>query len=70
MSLLADHNMPFAAALVSTKWLSTLLYEVSAVDPLVFAAMAFLMIMMGVLASYVPAWRASSVPPVEALRSD
>ena len=59
-----------AAALASTKWLDALLYEVSAVEPVVFAAMSLIMIGMGVLASYIPAWRASSVPPVEALRSD
>ncbi len=59
-----------AAALASTRLLGALLYDVRAVDPLVFAAMSVMMIGMGVLASYVPARRASSVPPVEALRSD
>ena len=57
-------------ALVSTRFLSTLLYDVKAVDPLVFAAMSVTMIGMGVLASYVPARRASNVDPIEALRSD
>jgi ABC-type antimicrobial peptide transport system permease subunit len=40
------------------------------VDPLVFGAMSLIMISMGVLASYMPARRASSVDPIEALRSD
>jgi len=40
------------------------------VDPLVFAAMSVTMIGMGVLASYMPARRASAVDPIEALRSD
>jgi predicted permease len=57
-------------AVGSTRFLSTLLYDVKAVDPLVFAAMALTMIGMGVLASYVPARRASNVDPIEALRSD
>ena len=59
-----------AAAFVSTRLLGTLLYEVKAVDPLVFAAMSLMMVGIGVLASYMPARRASSVDPIEALRSD
>jgi predicted permease len=58
------------AALGSTRLLGTLLYDVKAVDPVVFAAMALTMIGMGILASYLPARRASNVDPVEALRSD
>ena len=58
------------AAFASTRLLAALLYEVKAVDPLVFVAMSLMMIAMGMLASYVPARRASSVPPIEALRSD
>ena len=58
------------AALASTKFLEALLYEVEALDPIVFAGMSVLMISMGVLASYMPARRASSVDPIVALRSD
>jgi ABC-type antimicrobial peptide transport system permease subunit len=58
------------AALASTRLLGTLLFDVEAVDPTVFAAMSVTMIGIGVLASYVPARRASSVDPIEALRGD
>jgi predicted permease len=59
-----------AAAVASTRLMSALLYDVKAVDPIVFAAMSVLMIGVGVLASYMPARRASLVHPTEALRSD
>jgi ABC-type antimicrobial peptide transport system permease subunit len=58
------------AALASTRFLGTLLYGVKAVDPSVFAAMSVMMLAMGLLASYMPARRASAVDPIEALRSD
>jgi predicted permease len=59
-----------AAALASTRLLGTLLFDVKPVDPVVFAGMAIMMIGMGMLASYVPARRASAVDPMEALRAD
>jgi putative ABC transport system permease protein len=59
-----------AAALASTRFLSTLLYEVRAVDPIVFAGMSVMMLGVGIMASYMPARRASSVNPVESMRSD
>ena len=59
-----------AVALASTRLLDTLLYQVSAVEPAVFAAMAIMMIGIGMLASYMPARRASSVDPIESLRND
>jgi ABC-type antimicrobial peptide transport system permease subunit len=58
------------AALLSTRFLSTLLYGVEAADPFVFAAMSLMMLCVGLLASYMPARRASGVNPVEAMRSD
>jgi predicted permease len=58
------------AALASTRFLRTLLYDVGALDPAVFAAMSFMMLGVGMLASYMPARRASSVNPIESLRSD
>ena len=59
-----------AVALLSTRFLDTLLYEVAAVDPVMFAAMSLTMIGIGMLASYVPARRASRVDPIESLRND
>ena len=59
-----------AVALASTRLLEKLLYDVKPVDPIVFAAMAMMMIAIGALASYMPARRASNVNPMESLRSD
>ena len=59
-----------AAALASTRLLDALLYEVNAVDPAVFVAMSIMMIGIGMLASYLPARRASNVDPIESLRND
>jgi ABC-type antimicrobial peptide transport system permease subunit len=58
------------AALASTRLLDALLYEVSAVDPVVFVAMSITIIGIGMLASYVPARRASRIDPIESLRID
>ena len=57
-------------AFASTRLMGTLLFEVKAVDPMVFAAMSVTMLGVGVLASYMPARRASNVDPIESLRSD
>jgi putative ABC transport system permease protein len=58
------------AAVASTRLLNALLYEVNASDPVVFVAMSIMMIGIGLLASYVPARRASNVDAMESLRID
>jgi predicted permease len=68
--VLAGAVIGIAVAFAATRLLGTLLYGVKPVDPIVFAAMSVMMIAIGVLASYVPARRASSVSPIESLRGD
>jgi ABC-type lipoprotein release transport system permease subunit len=48
--------------------LSSLLFEVSPVDPFTYAAVSLALIAAAMLASYVPALRATAVDPVTALR--
>ena len=59
-----------AASLLSTRALGGLLYGVAPVDAATYASMSAFMLAVGLLASYVPARRASSVDPMESLRSD
>jgi putative ABC transport system permease protein len=56
------------AALLMTRVLGALLYGVSALDPLTFAAVLLILIAVAALASYVPARRAARVDPLVALR--
>ncbi|HXO39518.1 MAG TPA: ABC transporter permease [Candidatus Acidoferrum sp.] len=57
-----------AAAYLSTRALSSMLYGVDPHDPLIFAAIAASLIVVVVLASYIPARRATRVDPLIALR--
>jgi ABC-type antimicrobial peptide transport system permease subunit len=59
-----------AGALALTRVMNSLLFEVSALDPLAFTLAAVLMILVGLFAALVPASRASRVDPVTALRSE
>lgn len=57
-----------AGAFVVTRWLSSELYGVSAVDPLTYTTVAAAMAVVTILACYVPARRAMRIDPMSALR--
>jgi ABC-type lipoprotein release transport system permease subunit len=57
-----------AAALVVTRWMSSVLFDVKPTDLLTFAAVAVVLTVVAFLASYVPARRAMRVDPMVALR--
>ena len=57
-----------AAAFGLTRIISTLLFEVAATDKLTFAAVSLGLFAVTLFASYIPAWRATRVDPLVALR--
>jgi putative ABC transport system permease protein len=59
-----------ALALGLTRFLSSMLYGVSAADPITFTAIALLLAVVALMASFLPARRAMKVDPIAALRHE
>jgi hypothetical protein len=67
-------NRSLALGLVASRALSrglgSLLFGVTAGDPATFAGIALVLTAVSALAGYIPAWRASRIDPMTALRSN
>jgi ABC-type antimicrobial peptide transport system permease subunit len=55
-------------ALIATRFIATMIYGVSATDPLIFLYVITLLVVVSLAACYVPARRAMRVDPIVALR--
>ena len=59
-----------AGAFGVTRVIKTLLYNVTPTDPLSFLGVSLFLTLIAVVASYVPARRATAVDPIVALRNE
>ena len=59
-----------ALGFVMARGMTSLLYGVSPTDPATYAAVAALMVVVALVASAVPAWRATRVDPIRTLKAE
>jgi predicted permease len=59
-----------AAAAATVRLIQSRLYETQSLDPVIFASVAGTLLLVTALACVVPAWRASRIDPMQALRTE
>jgi putative ABC transport system permease protein len=67
---LAGLVLGLAGSLAAARTIRSMLYETTPLDPWVFAAVVCALLLVATLACTVPAWRASRLDPMEALRTE
>ena len=66
----AGRSIGLATAVGLSRWVSSLLFGITVLDPVTYFSSAAIILAAAIIASYVPALRAASVDPVECLRAD
>src|SRR4029078_3388030 len=66
--VLVGLTLGLAAAFILTRVMATLLFGISATDPLTYVAISLVLLAVAAAASYIPALRATKVDPMVALR--
>jgi predicted permease len=68
--ILLGTGVGLTMALIALRWIRSLLYETSVVDPLAFAGSVLLLLFAATIAAIVPARRAASTDPMRVLRTE
>jgi ABC-type antimicrobial peptide transport system permease subunit len=58
-----------AAGIGITQWTRSMLYQTEPLDPVIFVAVGFVLLLVAAAACILPAWRASQLDPMRALRT-
>jgi putative ABC transport system permease protein len=66
--VLSGVALGLAASWLLTRLITKLLFQVSATDPIAFIGISLLLVVVALLACYLPARRAARVDPLQALR--
>jgi predicted permease len=67
-SVVVGAAIGLAGALALTRFMSNLLFDVTSTDPVTFLSVTALLLLVAMLACFLPARRATKVDPIEALR--
>jgi ABC-type antimicrobial peptide transport system permease subunit len=60
----------FAAAIPMTRLMASLLYGTNPIDPITYGSVAAVLLAAALIAAYLPARQATTIEPLEALRSE
>ena len=63
-------TLDLAASIGAVRLIQSMLYGTRPLDPEIFAAVAATLLVVSVIACLVPAWRASRIDPMQALRTE